>query len=92
MANVYSTKQFTHNALTKSFVAELSDLPPGFSPAEWIGLRSHKTDVILTFEPAGVDVTMDEDREIQCWNFRIKRTHAEANRSLRGYTLTVLND
>ena len=91
MANTYSTKLFSHNAMMKSFVAEASDLP-GFSPSEWIGLTSHKTGQMLTFEPAGVERTNDGDNEIRCWNFRIRRSHAESNRALRGYTITVLND
>lgn len=91
MANTYTTKLFSHNKLMKSFSAEASDLP-GFSPNEWIGLQSHKTGQMLSFEPAGVDVSDDADREIRAWNFRIRRSHAETNQQLRGYTITVFND
>lgn len=90
MANTFSTKLFTHNKMMKSFSAEASDLP-GFSPSEWIGLTSHKTGQMLTFEPSGVDRD-DADNEIRAWNFRIRRSHCETNQLLRGYTITVFND
>lgn len=89
MANAYTTKQFDHNHLTKSFSAEASDLP-GFSPTEWIALTSHKTGEVIVFEHANTE--KDAEGDVQVWTFRIRRVHAEANRALRGYTITVFND